>query len=164
LAPSVTHMEKIIVAAVAENGVIGKDGELPWHIPEDMEHFKNLTMGNPVLMGRTTFESLPNSVKPLPGRTNIVLTRSGVEADVKEAGTIEEAYRIAEEHGDKVYIAGGASVYEQMLEDTDRIEITRIHEEYDGDKEFPDWDTEDWEEVEREDHEDFSFLTYKRST
>jgi dihydrofolate reductase len=156
-------MEKIIVAAVAENGVIGKDGELPWHIPEDMEHFKELTTGNPVLMGRTTFESLPDSVRPLPGRTNIVLTRSGVEADVKEAGSIQEAYRTADEHGDKLFIIGGASVYEQTLDDADRMEITRIYEEYEGDTEFPDWDRSNWEEVKREDNEEFSFLTYERS-
>jgi dihydrofolate reductase len=156
-------MEKIIVAAVAENGVIGKNGELPWHIPEDMKHFKELTMGNPVLMGRSTFESLPGSVRPLPGRTNIVLTRSGVEADVKEAGSLEEAYRTADEHGDKLFIIGGASVYEQTLDDADRMEVTRIHEEYEGDTEFPDWDRSNWEEVKREDHEDFSFMTYERS-
>jgi dihydrofolate reductase len=156
-------MEKIIVAAIAENGVIGKNGELPWHIPEDMEHFKELTMGHPVLMGRTTFESLPDSVKPLPGRTNIVLTRSGVEADVKEAESPHQGYRIAEEHGDKVFIIGGASVYEQTLDDADRMEITRIHEEYDGDVKFPEWDEESWEEIDREDQGDFTFLTYEKS-
>jgi dihydrofolate reductase len=156
-------MEKIIVAAIAENGVIGKNGELPWHIPEDMEHFKELTMGHSVLMGRGTFESLPDSVKPLPGRTNIVLTRSGVEADVKEAESLHQGYRIAEEHGDKVFIIGGASVYEQTLDDADRMEITRIHEEYDGDVKFPEWDEESWEEIDREDQGDFTFLTYEKS-
>lgn len=157
-------MEKIIIAAVAENRVIGKDGELPWHIPEDMEHFRELTTGNPVIMGRKTFESLPDSVKPLPDRTNIVLTRSGVEADVKEAESIDAAYRIAEKHGDCAFIIGGASVYRQVLGDADRMEITRIHEEYDGDTKFPEWEPENWEEVGREDHEDFSFLTYRRKS
>ncbi len=157
-------MEKIIIAAVAENGVIGKDGELPWHIPEDMEHFRELTTGNPVLMGRKTFESLPDSVKPLSDRTNIVLTRSGVEADVYEAESIDEGYRIAEDHGDgKVFIIGGAGVYEQTIEEADKMVLTEIKEDYDGDTYFPDFEKEKWLEERREDHEKFSFVTYTRT-
>ncbi|MFB6241527.1 MAG: dihydrofolate reductase [Candidatus Nanosalina sp.] len=155
-------MEKVIIAAVAENGVIGKDGELPWHFPEDMKHFKKLTTGNPVMMGRTTFESLPDHAKPLPDRTNIVLTHSGVEADVHEAGSMDEAYSIAEDHGDLVFIAGGASVYEQALPDADRIELTRIHGEPEGDTYFPEVDWSNWREVERDGREELSFITYRR--
>jgi dihydrofolate reductase len=155
-------MEKVIIAAVAENGVIGKDGELPWHIPEDMEHFKELTMGNPVMMGRTTFESLPGHARPLPDRTNIVLTRSGVEEDIHEAGSMDEAYRIAEKHGDKVFIAGGASIYKQALPEADRIELTRIHQEHEGDTRFPEVDWSNWKEVERDERDELTFLTYRR--
>ena len=143
--------------------MIGKNGELPWHIPEDMEHFRELTTGNPVLMGRKTFESLPDSVKPLPDRTNIVLTRSGVEADVYEAESLDEGYRIAEEHGDeKVFIIGGAGVYRQTLDQADKMILTEIKEEYEGDTYFPDFEEDDWVEEKREDHEKFSFVTYTR--
>jgi dihydrofolate reductase len=155
-------MEKIIIAAVAENGVIGKDGDLPWHYPEDMKHFRELTTGNPVVMGRKTFESLPEDYRPLPDRKNIVLTRSGVDEDVHEASSLEEAWEIASEDSDRVFIAGGASVYESTLEEADRMELTRIHEEYDGDTCLPEFDGSEWEEVARDDHEDLSFISYRR--
>ena len=154
-------MEKVIVAAIAENGVIGKDGGLPWHYEEDMKHFRDLTTGHPVIMGRKTFEGLPDPARPLPDRTNIVLTGSGIEEDVHEASGLEEAYRIAGD-AEKVFIAGGASVYEQTLEDADRMEITRIHERYDGDTYFPEWDRSRWKETSRKDLQELSFITYRR--
>lgn len=158
-------MEKIIIAAVSENRVIGKDGDIPWHIPEDLKHFREVTTGNPVIMGKTTFYSLPKEFRPLEDRTNIVLTRSGLENEsVKEANSLEEAWKTAEKTGsDKVFIIGGASVYEQTLDEADRMIITKINREYDGDTFFPEWDRENWEEVEREDHEKFSFIEYKRT-
>jgi dihydrofolate reductase len=155
-------MEKIIIAAVAENGVIGKDGDLPWHKPEDMKHFRELTTGKPVVMGRKTFESLPEDYRPLPDRRNIVLTRSGVEEDVEEASSLEEAWEIASEDSDRVFIAGGASVYESTLPEADRMEMTRIHEEYDGDTYFPEFDNSAWKETGRDEREDLSFISYRR--
>lgn len=154
-------LEKIIVVAVSENGVIGKDGDIPWHFPEDMKHFKNTTMGNPVVMGSNTYRSLPEDYTPLPGRENIVLTRSGIEDEsVDEANSLEEAWEIADKYSDKVFIIGGASIYEQTLEDADRMILTRIHEEYDGDTFFPDWNQKNWKEVERDDRKELSFIEY----
>lgn len=157
-------MQKIIIAAVAENGVIGKDGDIPWHIPEDLKQFREETIGNPVVMGKNTFYSLPEDYRPLEGRTNIVLTRSGLDNEsARVANSLEEAWEIAKETGnDKVYIIGGTSVYEQTLEDADKMVLTEVHEEYDGDTFFPEWKDENWKEVEREDHDDYSFVEYRR--
>lgn len=156
-------MEKIIIAAVAENGAIGKDGEIPWHIPEDLKHFKQKTAGHPVIMGRKTFESLPENFRPLPNRTNIVLTRSDMNKEgIRIAGSLEEAYSIAEELDDKAFIIGGASVYEQALTEADKMEITEVKKEVDGDTFFPDFDREEWDEEKRESHEEFDFVTYTR--
>ncbi|QKQ98622.1 dihydrofolate reductase [Candidatus Nanohaloarchaea archaeon] len=156
-------MERIIIAAVAENNVIGKDGEIPWHIPEDLKHFKEKTTGHPVIMGRKTFESLPEDYRPLPSRTNIVLTKSGIDReDIRVAESLEEAYSIAEEIDDKAFIIGGASVYKQALPDADRMVLTEVHREVDGDTYFPEFDEEKWREIEREEHEGFDFVTYSR--
>ena len=156
-------MKKVIIAAVAENMVIGQDGDIPWHFPEDLKHFKQVTMGSPVVMGRGTYESLPEDFKPLPGRTNIVLTRSNpdYEESVKLANSLDEAWQIASEKGEKVYIIGGASVYEQTLDSADKMILTEIHEEYEGDTYFPKFSKEEWKEVERNDREELSFVTYQ---
>lgn len=157
-------MEKIIVAAVAENRVIGRDGDIPWHFPEDLEHFRELTMGSPVVMGRGTYESLPEDHRPLEGRTNIVLTRSGLEEEsVRVANNLDEAWSIARETGSgTVYIIGGESVYRQTLDDADRMELTEVHREPEGDTRFPEFDPDSWREVDREDRGEFSFVTYER--
>lgn len=158
-------MEKVIIAAVAENRAIGKNGDIPWDISEDMKHFKETTMGNPVIMGRKTYQSFPESVRPLPGRTNIVLTRSGFEPEdesVKVANSLDEAYEIAEEYGDKAFIIGGASIYEESLKAADRMILTEVHREVDGDTFFPEWDENAWEEIERDDRSEFSFVEYCR--
>ena len=156
-------MEKIIIAAVAENMAIGKDGKIPWHIPEDLEHFKQKTTGHPVIMGRKTFESLPENFRPLPDRTNIVLTRSDMEEEgLRVAGSTEEAYSIAEELDDKAFIIGGASVYEQVLPEADKMIMTEVKKEVDGDTFFPEFDREEWNEERREEHKGFDFVTYTR--
>lgn len=158
-------MEKIIIVAVSENNVIGKDGDIPWHIPEDLKHFKEKTTGNSVIMGRKTFKSLPEDYRPLPNRKNIVLTRSGLEEKpkgVEEVESFEDAYESAEEYGEKAFVIGGASIYEQALDDVERIVLTRIHEEYDGDTFFPEINEEKWEEVERDNRENLSFIEYTR--
>ncbi len=159
-------MEKIIIAAVAENGVIGKDGDIPWHHSEDLEHFREKTMGNPVVMGRSTYESLPEDYRPLPGRTSIVLSRSLdslPNESAKAVNSLDDAWEKARETGrNRVFIAGGASVYKQVLPEADRMVLTRIHEEYKGDTFFPEVDWSNWEEVSRDDRGDLSFLEYRR--
>lgn len=156
-------MEKIIVAAVAENNVIGKDGDIPWHIPEDMEHFRELTEGFPVIMGRKTFQSLPDSFRPLPNRKNIVLSRSGFEAEGAETvESLEDAYSLAENY-EKVFVIGGSAVYKLALKDMDRLEITRVHGEYEGDTFFPEIDMETWNVISRTENDGFSFVSYSRS-
>lgn len=158
-------MEKIIIVAISENNVIGKDGDIPWHIPEDLKHFKEKTTGHSVIMGRKTFESLPEDYKPLPNRKNIVLTRSGLEEkheDVEEVEDLEKAYEEAEEYGGKAFIIGGATVYEQTLDEVDKLVLTRIHEEYEGDTFFPEIKEDNWEEEQRDDREKLSFIEYRR--
>lgn len=157
-------MEKIIIAAKSENNVIGKDGDIPWYFPEDLKHFKEETMDSPVVMGRGTYESLPEDHKPLPGRTNIVLTTSNTDYDesVEIANSLEEAWNIASKHGDEVYIIGGASIYKQTLETADRIILTEIHEKYEGDTYFPEIDKDKWKEIERDDRDELSFVTYQK--
>lgn len=158
-------MKKIIIAAVAENNAIGKDGDIPWDLPEDLKHFKETTMNHPVIMGRKTFQSFPESVRPLPGRTNIVLTQSGFEPEdesVRVVNSLGEAYEVAERIDDKAFLIGGASVYEAALKHADKMILTEVHRKVDGDTFFPDWDEEAWKEVDRDRREDFDFVEYSR--
>lgn len=154
-------MAVTIVAAVARNGVIGIDGDLPWRIPEDMARFKNLTVGHALVMGRATFESIG---RPLPGRTNIVLTRrpGWTHEGVDVAGSLEEALAIVAANGQDVFVAGGAGVYRQALEVADRMELTEVDAAPDGDTWFPEVDWSHWGEVSREPHNGFAFVTYER--
>jgi len=161
-------MRVTLVAAVAANGVIGADGEMPWHYPEDLRHFKDLTVGHPVIVGRVTYERIVDRIGgPLPGRTNVVLTRRPDRVDtssprVRVATTVEAAIDRARETGDEeVFVAGGRSVYEQLLPVADRMVLTEIQETYDGDTTFPGWDEADWQEIKREDRGVLSFVTYR---
>nr|EGQ40434.1 MAG: dihydrofolate reductase [Candidatus Nanosalinarum sp. J07AB56] len=160
-------MEKVVVVATDEDNVIGEKGEIPWHHPEDLRHFRDLTIGHPVIMGRSTYESLPDSHRPLPERTNVVLTRSGLDSEelghdsVQEANSLQEAFSISAELSDTVFIGGGETVYEQTLEDADRIELTRIHDTHGGDTFFPE-PGDEWVEASREDGEQLSFVTLRR--
>ncbi len=134
-------MEKIIIVGMDEENGIGKDEDIPWHYSEDMKHFREETTGHTVLMGRTTFNSLPDDYRPLPDRETIVLTRSGLEEEyssVAEASSLEEAYDKA---GSPLYIAGGSSVYRQTLEDADELVVTRIPGTHDCDSFFPEIDS-----------------------
>lgn len=161
-------MEIVLIAAVAANGVIGDDGTMPWHYPTDLRRFKQLTMGHPVIMGRRTYESIAERLGgPLPGRTNIVLSRGdpAVDPTVIVAGSIDEALTAADQTGaSAVFVIGGATVYEQLLDDADRLELTEIDRSVDGDTRFPDWDRSDWVEHRRMDHDELSFVTYVRAT
>lgn len=139
------------VVAVARNGVIGREGGLPWHISSDLKRFKEITMGKPVIMGRKTWDSLPR--RPLPGRRNIVITRqAGFTAEGAEvAATPVEALRLA---GDapEVAVIGGGEVYRLFWPHVDRIYLTEVDLEVDGDTHFPALDPAEWREVAREVH------------
>jgi len=148
-------MRMSIIAAVAENGVIGRGGKLPWHLSDDLRRFKRLTMGHTIVMGRRTWESIG---RPLPGRRTIVVSRQpryrvdtqGVEVAVR----LEDALRIAETAGeDELFIVGGAELYRAALPLADRIHLTRVHAEINGDTRFPDVDWHQWQLVESEDHD-----------
>ena len=158
-------MEKLMIVAVSENNVIGKDGDIPWDIPEDMKHFREKTTGHSVIMGRKTYESLPENYRPRPNRRNIVLTRSGLENkpdEVIEASSLEEGWNAAEGYSHKAYITGGESVYREAMSQVDRLVVTRVHEEYKGDTYFPEINKTEWKEDKRDDREGFSFIEYVR--
>lgn len=153
-----------IVAAVARNGVIGRDGGLPWHLPGDLARFKRLTMGHTMVMGRRTFESIGGA---LPGRTTVVVTRS---PDWRPPDGVVVAHSVAEALGvaavgddDVVFVVGGAEVYRQTLDLADVMELTEVDAEPEGDTFFPEVDWAQWTEVARESHSGFSFVTYRRS-
>lgn len=158
-----------LIAARAANGVIGKDNAMPWHLPEDLQYFKRQTLSKPVIMGRKTFESLG---RPLPGRENLVVSRSGYEAEGARVfsdlpAALDEAMSIAEAKGAKeVMVIGGAQIYEQALPVADRLYLTEIAQDIDGDTYFPTFSPAEWKEAAREDHADhdppYAFVIYDR--
>lgn len=160
-------MNLTIIAAMSENRVIGRDNDLAWHLPDDLKRFKELTKGHHVIMGRKTFESVG---KPLPGRTNIIVTN---QKEYKAPGciivhTLKEAIQKAE-NDKQPYIIGGGKIYDQALPLCDTLEITHIHAQVEGDTYFPEVDTSKWQIVAKESHpaDDkhefaFDFLTYQR--
>lgn len=152
-----------IIAAASQNGIIGANNKLPWRLPADLKRFKELTLGHPILMGRKTFESIG---KPLPGRTNIVITRQKEFAccGAITASSLEEALRLCGE-AEEVFAIGGATIYEQALPLADKIYLTVIHQDFEGDARFT-FDKKSWREVSRQDFapdaanpHSFSFLT-----
>lgn len=159
--------ELVLVVAAAENGVIGQDGKIPWHISDDLKRFKALTMGAPIVMGRKTWDSLPR--KPLPGRTNIVVTRQPgwVAEGAVTAHSLQEA--IAKAGGaEEIFVIGGAEIYAAALPLATAIELTEVHAAFDGDAVLPPLEGE-WEEVFREGHQTedglaYSFVTLERVT
>ena len=154
--------EIIIIAAMAENRVIGKNNALPWSLKEDLARFKELTMGCPCVMGRKTWESLPK--KPLPGRLNVVISRSLAAAAAPGAAVVSslrDAVKHCAEH-EKIFICGGASVYREALALADKIELTVIHRQYEGDAFFPEIDGAQWEKTGAIDFDDYSFISYSR--
>ena len=154
-------MTLTLVAAVGANGVIGRDGDLPWPRTGDLAHFKALTMGHVLLMGRATYESIG---WPLPGRTTVVLTRQPTWSapGVLVAHDVEGAVRLAHSHGEEVFVVGGAQVYAGTLAVADRLVITRVEQSPPGDTYFPDVDWSAWREVARVRYEGFSIATYDR--
>ena len=141
-----------IIVALDEGRVIGSEGGMPWHLPADLKFFKSMTMGKPIIMGRSTWESIG---RPLPGRTNIVITRNpSFHADgCRVAHSVDEALAMArEEAAEEAMIIGGAAIYEQTLPRTDRLYLTHISAHLVGDKHFPVINPDDWQEVSREEH------------
>ena len=156
-----------IIAAMDRNRLIGSNNQLPWHLPADLAHFKQVTMGKPIIMGRKTYESIG---RPLPGRTNIVLTRS---ADFRAEGvlmahTLEQALDYVSEE-DEVMIIGGSTIYELALPRADRLYLTYVDSSSEGDAWFPEFDIERWLVVASEQHRadeknssDYCFVNYER--
>ncbi|MCL2716680.1 MAG: dihydrofolate reductase [Alphaproteobacteria bacterium] len=167
-------MEIVIMVAVADNGVIGVDGTMPWRLKSDMQRFRALTMGKPVVMGRKTFESFPR--RPLPGRTNIVISRDAGfrAAGAVVTGSVAEAKTIARgdalrRNGSEIVVIGGAEIYRAWIDQADRCEVTEVHARPAGDAFFT-FDRTCWEEAARERHAagsdddvDFSYVTWRRS-
>ncbi len=132
------------IVAIAENGVIGGNNQLLWHISEDLRNFKKITSGHPVVMGRKTFESLG---RPLPNRENVVITRSNIEIEgCHVVHSLEEAISLFTP-ADKVFIIGGAEIYAEAMPLSDRLYITRVHKAYEGDTKFPEWSESEWLKV-----------------
>ena len=157
-----------LIYARAANGVIGLNNNMPWHLPEDLAHFRQLTSGHPVVMGRKTWDSLPERFRPLPGRTNIVVTRNAdwSAEGVVRASSLEEALHIGTQHGQTVWVMGGAQIYAQALPLADVVEVTLIHQDFEGDAYAPTLGAE-WQVAHREDHVSakglpFSFVRYER--
>jgi dihydrofolate reductase len=159
--------EVVLVLARADNGVIGRDGGLPWRLPADLKHFKALTLGQPMIMGRKTFDSLPGL---LPGRRHIVLTRDrGWSSEGAEvAHDVAGAIRLAE--APVVMVIGGAEIHHLFLPQADRIELTEVHLDALGDAAIPYPDAAEWQDVARQDHPAqggypaYSFVTFRRRT
>jgi dihydrofolate reductase len=142
------------VVAIARNGVIGRQGGLPWRLPSDLKRFKAITMGKPIIMGRKTWESLPK--RPLPGRENIVITRqSNYQAEgAKIVATIEDGLRLAESSGpEEIAIIGGGEIYRSLFNRADRLYLTEVELEAEGDTFFPAINPSEWRESAREWHE-----------
>lgn len=170
----VSSPELAMIWAQARDGIIGSKGTMPWHVPEDLAHFKQLTLGSPVLMGRATWDSLPPRFRPLEGRRNIVITRDsqwhadGAEVALSPQGAIE----LASQHSpDTVWVTGGATLFAQLLESADRLEVTEIDADIPGDTVVPTL-SDDWVMVAADPEQgwhtsrkglDYRFLTYRRS-
>lgn len=135
------------------NGLIGAGDHLPWRLPDDMRRFREITMGKPVLMGRKTYESIPPRFRPLPGRTNIVLTHQTTydAPGCTVVHSLPQALSAASGH-EELMVIGGALLYEQLLPQADRIYLTLVDGEFEGDVFFPVLDETDWQEIEREEH------------
>lgn len=165
-------MKISLIAAVAENRVIGRDNDLPWHLPDDMKFFMETTKGHYVILGRKNYESLPPKYKPLPNRTNIIVTR---QKNFEAPGClvvhdIEEAIAMARDNGEQeAMVIGGSEIYALALPSADRLYLTEIKAHVDGDVHFPEFDREKWKEISRITHEKderhkyaFDFVLYER--
>lgn len=161
-----------IIGAVAENGVIGKNNDLPWKIPADLSYFSKTTKGRPVIMGLNTFKSIFSRIgKPLPGRKNIVLVfeKDPSLVGCEQATSLNEAFNLANSKDQEVFVIGGASIYKQSIDLADKLYITRIHASPEGDTYFPEINAKEWKMVSSEDHGkdakneyNYSFTVYEK--
>lgn len=158
-----------LIVAMTPKGVIGKDGTLPWHLPSDLKHFKEVTNGHSVIMGRKTFDSL-KMPKGLPNRRNIVISRNaphvyGYDSDVTYRTSLEDALKLTSvlSSSPDTFIIGGASIYKEVLEQNmvDVMHISFVKEQYDGDTYFPEFDKTQWEEIEHVDKGEFVYIKFK---
>ncbi len=160
----------VLIAALARNGVIGINNTLPWHLPEDMKHFREATRGKPVIMGRKTWESLPDTFRPLPGRHNIVVSRNPTyQADGATVVSSLTAALDAAVNADDVFVIGGAELYRQALPLARRMVLTRIEQDFEGDAHFPSFTDADWQMTRQDAHVSnnglpFSFIELVRRT
>jgi len=153
-----------LIAAVSENGIIGRDGKLPWSIPEDLKRFRQLTLGNAVVFGRKTFESIG---RPLEGRLNLVVSSSRVfeGENLFTVKSFEEAVKLAESKGfEKIFACGGTNLYREALSFADKIFLTKIHEVVEGDAAFPPFDESDYVIIEenKPENKNYTFITYRK--
>jgi len=159
--------EVVVIVAVDPAGVIGADGGIPWDLPEDMAHFERTTTGNPVVLGRRTYESIAAQVGgPLPNRTNVVLSRGepDLAVDALVVDSVPAALRAADDAPSadgRIFVAGGATVYEQCLPVADTMLRSEVHDRHEGDTRFPPWDRDRWAETDRAEHEGFDVVTYR---
>ena len=159
-------MEISVIVAFSEGNIIGRDNKMPWRLSGDLKRFKEITTGHTVVMGRKTYESIG---KPLPNRKNIVLTSVPESiVDCTTVGSLKDAIAISEP-ATEFFIIGGASVYKQALPFADKLYVTKVHANLDGDTKFPEIDYSEWEEIFREEHKsdennqyDYTFINYKR--
>lgn len=167
-------MRKALIVAMSQNRTIGRNNQLPWYLPGDLKYFKQATMGKPIIMGRKTWDSIG---RPLPGRMNVVISRNpewSAPAGTVGAASLNEALKKAEAHaelegGDEVMIIGGGQIYTEALSAVDRMYVTKVHADVDGDAFFPEVNWGEWEEIGREDFSasddnpyDYSFIVYQR--
>ncbi len=166
-------MRKALIVAMSRNRVIGRNNKLPWYLPEDLKYFKRATMGKPIIMGRKTWESIGRA---LPGRLNIVVSSKELDLPpgVVKLATLDEAYRMAEAQAtvdgvDEVMVIGGGEIFETVLPEANRLYLTQVHADIEGDAFFPDVDLDQWRELGREDFSasennpyDYSFVVYER--
>jgi dihydrofolate reductase len=150
-----------LLAAIGRNLVIGRDGQMPWHLPADLRHFKATTMGHPMVMGRKTFDSIGRA---LPGRRTIVVTRQRDwhHPDVETAHSLAEAFTLAGP-ADEVFVVGGGQVYAEAMPFAQRMVLSEVHDAPEGDAFFPEWVDKDWREVSREHEDGFDIATYERA-
>ena len=157
-----------LIVAIAQNGVIGRDNDLIWKLPVDLQHFKDLTLGHTIIMGRKTWESIGS--RPLPKRTHIVISRnSNYKADGALVVTSLKEAILNIKNDDQPFIVGGAQIYKEALQLVNRLEITHVHHSFDGDTFFPEWNKENWKLVSEMKHHkddrhayDFTFSRYDR--
>jgi len=154
-------MINIIAAMTTEKKVIGKDNWLPWEIPEELKHFRTMTAGGTVIMGRKTYDSIG---RPMPKRHNIVVTRQkGLKIEgVDICHSVLEAITLAKKDGKEIWIIGGAEIYQQAIPLTERMYLSYIKKEYRGDTFFPEWNTQEWEVEQTEDYEEWTLVIYRR--